>query len=430
MPVPTVIAPDGSDLPYFVVRDREAELELVARATKIDAADGRRLPHDVAVVVQRPLPYIYLARHAFAQAGVPWTASDALPLAAEPFVAGFDLVVSCLFGNFTRADVVGLLASPLFDFGVGPLASATLAEFDACLSRAQYFADRERLGDVAQAFADEEDEGDASAAGRGADDGAGNEGASSSRRALAAAVRAMLASLPELDPPRRMSEYLSALQDFVERFERRRPDDDPQRERYLRSRRAMIDALMSMQRACVTHDDPALPFRDVVAIVRRWIESQTFSPRVGCEGVRVLDAASARFADVDALWMAGLLEGEWPSSHARMAFYRSELLGDLGWPSERLRLLAERAMFEDLVRAPRSQVALSAVSLEDDAVARPSVYLEDLDVSGLPLARVSVDPTVCVTDDEAMLSDPVTPGALSPDASAWLAWRMARAGQG
>ncbi len=424
---PTVIAPDGTDVPYFLVRDREAELELIARVAKLDAADGRRLPHDVAVVVQRPLPYIYLARHAFAQAGVPWTASDALPLAAEPFVAAFDLVVSCLFGNFTRADVVGLLASPLFDFGVGPLPSPTIAAFDECLARAQYFADRERLGDLAQAFADEEDD---AGAGGGPGDVADDIATVSPRRALASAVRAILASLPELDPPRRMSEYLSALREFVERFERRRPDEDQQQERYLRSRRAMIDALVSMQHACLTHDDPALPFRDVVAIVRRWIESQTFSPRVGRDGVRVLDAASARFASMEALWIAGLLEGEWPPSHSRVAFYRSELLADLGWPSERLRLLAERAMFDDLVRAPRTQVALSAVTLEDDAVTRPSVYLEDLDVSGLPLARVRVDTAARVTDDEAMLGDPVIEGALPAGVSEWLAWRTEGARQG
>ena len=472
-PVPTVIAPEGSELPYFVVRDRETELELIARATKIDAADGRRPPSDVAVVVQRPLPYMYLARHAFSQAGVPWTASDALPLAAEPFVVGFDLVVSCLFGNFTRADVVGLLASPLFDFGAGRIASATIGEFDAFLARAQYFADRERLGDLAAGFAEESGEGaddegaslergdvgeadDARRTRPGAAQGPRSVGATlpvPPRRALSRAVMAILSSLPELDPPGACRSTLRALRDFIEHFERQRDDEDvqsvpseaasrgdeshglspeaashsePDVPRYLRSRRALIDALTSMRHACLTHDDPALPFRDVVAIVRRWIESQTFSPHVGRDGVRVLDAASARLADMDALWMAGLLEGEWPSSHARMAFYRSELLADLGWPSEQLRLRADRAMFEDLVRAPRSQVALSSVTLEDDAVARPSVYLEDLDVSGLPLARVRLDMTVRVTDDEAMLGGASTTAALPADVGDWLAWRTSR----
>jgi RecB family exonuclease len=318
-----------------------------------------------------------------------------------------------------------VLASPLFDFGGGPIASRTVGEFDAFLARAQYFADRERLAILASAFADEPEAEPPPGAGRGREPD-GVDGAS--RGALSAAVSVVLASLPELDPPRRMSEYLEALRDFAERFERyaAAPGADPGR--HLRARRALLDALGAMRRACLAHDDPALPFRDVVAIVRRWIESQTFSPRIGRDGVRVLDATSARFADVDAMWLAGLLEGEWPPPHGRMTFYSTDLLADLGWPGDRLRLLAERAMFDDLLRAARSQVAMTTVSLEDEAVTRPSIYLDDLDVGAFPLVRVSFagGPRVSVAD--AVLSDPIAPAAFSGAAREWLEWRMARGG--
>ncbi len=411
--MPTLVVPGDADAPYFVARDREAELEMVARSTKLDAVDGRRRPHDVMVVVQRPLPYMYLARHAFAQAGVPWTASDALPLAAEPFVAACDLAVSCLFGNFTRADLVQLLGSPLYDFGSGPLSPQAVAEFDAHLGRAQYFADRERLAALAASFDEDagvaEDEGDESA----------------SSRAVASSVATILAALPELDPPRRMSDYLSALHAFVERFVRTGGDDLVEHERHLRARRALLDALAAMERACLAHDDPALPFRDVVAIIRRWVESQTFSPRIGRDGVRVVDATSARFADADALWVAGLLEGEWPPAHGRMTFYSSDLLAELGWPSERLRLLADRATFDDLLRAARSQVAMSTVSLEDETVTRPSVYLDDLDVAAFPLERTPLA-TARVAADEAMLLDPIVPHTFDGETRSWLEWRLGR----
>ena len=45
-----------------------------------------------AVVFQRPLPYLYLARQVFPDARVPYQALDALPLAAEPFAAALDQI--------------------------------------------------------------------------------------------------------------------------------------------------------------------------------------------------------------------------------------------------------------------------------------------------------------------------------------------------
>jgi hypothetical protein len=77
---PTLIAPPAraADLTpnWFVLRDREEELADVARL-----AARRPHPERLAVVYQRPLPYLYLARAVFADAGQPYQAVDALPLA-------------------------------------------------------------------------------------------------------------------------------------------------------------------------------------------------------------------------------------------------------------------------------------------------------------------------------------------------------------
>ena len=71
-----------------------------------------------AVVFQRPLPYLYLARQVFADAEVPYQALDALPLAAEPFAAAIDLIFSFALAEGTRATLVELLASPLWSFEI------------------------------------------------------------------------------------------------------------------------------------------------------------------------------------------------------------------------------------------------------------------------------------------------------------------------
>ena len=65
---------------------------------------------------KRPLPYVYLARDVFADAGIPYQTFDALPLAAEPYAAALDLVFEFVTSNFTREPVVALLGSPHFSF--------------------------------------------------------------------------------------------------------------------------------------------------------------------------------------------------------------------------------------------------------------------------------------------------------------------------
>ena len=105
---------------HFVSRDREEELANVARWIKQRAQaaspDGRRALHRTAVVVQRPLPYLYLARLVFGSARIPYQAIDALPLAGESFAAAVDLIFAALSEEGSRTALVELLGSPQWSF--------------------------------------------------------------------------------------------------------------------------------------------------------------------------------------------------------------------------------------------------------------------------------------------------------------------------
>ena len=109
------------------------------------------------------------------------------------------------------------------------------------------------------------------------------------------------------------------------------------------------------------------------------MEAQTFSPRVGPGLVHVVDASAAAFGRYADVTLAGLIEGEWPTASGRNVFLPSNLLKDLGWPNDADRRAAARATFDDLLHLPRRSLALSSFTLEDDAIVRPSAYLEDLD---------------------------------------------------
>ena len=81
----------------------------------------------------------------------------------------------------------------------------------------------------------------------------------------------------------------------------------------------------------------------------------------------------------------GLTEPEWPASTARSIFYPLGLLRGLGWPSEADRRAAARAAFDDLVTLPTRSVTLSTFLLEDDAIVRPSAFVEDVARAGLAM---------------------------------------------
>jgi ATP-dependent helicase/nuclease subunit B len=168
--------------------------------------------------------------------------------------------------------------------------------------------------------------------------------------------------------------------------------------------------------AHAANDPSPLSIAELSGAVRRWIEEQTFTPRTGHEGVQLLDASAAAYARVDEVRLVGLTEADWPERSARSIFYPQSLLTQLGWPSERDRLAASRARFQDLLRLAHRRVSLSTITLEGDAIVAASPLLEEVDAAGLPIERL-------VPSARSVYSaGPVA----SAGAAAWLALRASR----
>src|SRR5207253_7770862 len=98
-------------------RDREEEVASFARWVKASQRDTEPPPIDrIALVVRRPLPYVYLTRELLRSAGVACQMFDALPLAGEPYAAALDLTLSFVTANYARPALVALLRSAQFRF--------------------------------------------------------------------------------------------------------------------------------------------------------------------------------------------------------------------------------------------------------------------------------------------------------------------------
>jgi RecB family exonuclease len=412
-------APASEPSAFFVTRDREEEAVAAARWIKMRAQDAGPAPpplDSLAVVFARPLPYLYLARQVFESARVPYQTFDALPLAAEPYAAALDLVFTVATEEATRAALVDLLGSPhwaLAEPDRRPGRDA-IAALDAMLIDAKYLGGWDALAQVA------------STSGRIA--ATTHRAAARARMASGAlaVARKVVDELRAWHEVPTASGQIAAILRFITTCERLPRGDDPGRERHLRARGAIIGALEGLREAHRRYDDRAMPLGELVATVRRWIERQTFTPRAGVDGVLLLDAAAAPYADVDAIRIVGVVESDWPDRTPAGVFYPAALLRDLGWPPESERLAAARARFQDLLGLAREEVSVSVFLLEDDSLVMPSPFLEDVVGAGLVSRQAPGEPFPRMLAHEGLMLDPPATEALPEGAATWLELRQAR----
>jgi hypothetical protein len=405
--LPRLLVPDGDagaeESTALAARDREEEVVAAARWIKArarQAAGTAPVLERHAIIFARPLPYLYLTQQVFDAARIPCQASDALPLAAEPFAAALDLVFTVATEEATRTALVDLLSSPHWAFSAAPTPGPReIAALDALLVETKYLGGWAALARLA-ARLDE--------TGRGETSGRPSARWRRARRALAAAM-AVGDRMQAWGEAPAASAQIAAIRQFIADHERPPDAEGLDRERHLRARAAVIAALDGLRDAHVSHDDRPLPVAELVAAVRRWIEQQTFTPRTGTAGVLLLDAAAAAYADVDAVRIVGLSELDWPERPPASIFYPATVLRDLGWPPEADRLRASRARFQDLLRLPRDEVSVSHFMLEEDSLVLPSPFLEDVSASGLAVRHAvgATEPRIFVHEALLMARPPL-----------------------
>jgi RecB family exonuclease len=407
---PVLVIPEGNGVAH-VARDREEEVADFAMRVR-HLASASPVLERIALVVRRPLPYVYLARDVLRSAAVPCQMFDALPLAAEPYAAALDLVFSCVSANFARTPLVALLQSPhlRFEHGGRVLDARDIAALDRALSEAGYLGEVSTLESVVSSW-----HGREGPAQRAAYPG----------KALAGAVAVdVVRELAALRQRRDVAAQLDCLLAFLHSHEAVPGPDDPLRARQLRARAAIRGALHGIRAAHAAYDDAPEEFDTVAAMVRRWIGSQTFAPRAGESGVHLLDAESARYGDFDVVQLAGLVEGEWPAQPRRSIFYSAGVLQQLGWTPEKARIEGARNAFVDLLRLPLQRLVVSTFTLEDDTVVSASPFLDEVESAGLAIAEGPAGARPRILEWEALGLDPVRTDRLGAIAMPWAEFRL------
>jgi RecB family exonuclease len=397
--------PDTTTETVHRARDREEEIAAFARRIKAAARSKAIASLDrAALVVKQPLPYVYLARDVFRSAAIPCQMFDALPLAAEPYAAALDLVFSCISANGARLPAIALLRSPHFQFASDDERHGRdVMALDRALAEAGYLGDVESLERLVEEW-------------------------NASRAARAGqTLSAVLRDLLPLSSPAPVASHLSVLIAFLDRYDRASDADDPLAARHLRARGAIHATLRALRDAYARFDTEPVDADVVAALVRRWIDTQTFAPRTGESGVYVLDASSAPLGEFEFVQLAGVMDGEWPERPRRNIFYSTGVLRELGWPSESDRLDGERAAFADLLRLATARVAVSVFTLEADALVSASSFIDEVDRAALETTR-DASSRDRIFDYEALTSDHMGHPAIAASAREWAARRLPRTG--
>jgi hypothetical protein len=352
----------------FLARDREETLLDVARLLKLLEDDGRLPPlHRIAVVVPSPLPYLYVARKVFGEAGVPYQLEDAFPLATEPYVAAVDVALELVAAGFRRDEALALLRSPFFSFeGVGPF---EVAAFDELTQRYRESGGLSEWRSLLERLSRPKPQPMLP----------GIEAAEPFGRALPALRALVLAceTLAPLGEGGALTDRISRLRDFLALCAHPLPAGD-EALRIGRSRKALDDILERLSDAARRVEDPVVDLPAFRDRLRRAIESHTFSIQTAAAGISVVDARSAPFGSFDLVLLVGLNDSEWPSRAERNIFYPQWLLRDFGWPSDRELLALERRRFEGLFDLAGKHVALFRHQLEEEVETVASPFLEDV----------------------------------------------------
>ena len=327
---PRLITPvESSGARHFTFRDREEELLAVIRQVKHRSSSER-----TAMVFQRPLPYLYVAGQLFASAGVPFATRDTLPLAAEPFAAALDLVLTFVSSGYARTPTIELLRSPHFRFAQNgrPFDRSVVGALDHNLVEARYGGGRDELHRLGT---------------RWGGPGAAHRESPAAAPALVAA--ALADELDELTRPGPSSRLLDCLLRFLDGHRAAAPVDADTAAREARARAAVVGVIRELRDAHARYDDPVEDLSTVSSMLRRWIEAMTFAAPTGTGGVSLVDVRAARYGTFDNVFLVGLIDGEWPERTRQSSLYPRSLLIQLGWSREIERLRAARAGFDDLL---------------------------------------------------------------------------------
>lgn len=371
----------------FLTRDREESMLRIAKVMKLRASQAALPPlRRVAIVVSRPLPYLYLAQKVFTEAGIPYHFDGRFPLAAEPYAAAIDLVLDFCESDGRRDSSLALLRSPLFRFP--GMTHARLSAFASLTAQYRETGGFNRWRRLLEQKTRQVKQPSLPGMDRGQQETelvAVLELVLRLEQYLEPIIDDTTPLAGKLDTLRRTLEEFGRAEEHLVAIHESHPESQtrpasPDSERLSRARGAIHGLLAQWSLVVAQSPNPPLTAVQFRKRVHRALETETFESKesdVRPDAVHIVDPETGAYGDFDLMFLAGLNDGEWPAKSERDVFYPQWFLRDFGWASDHELSLRARSQFMGLLRHPRREIVLVRHEMEDDAPTSASPFLDD-----------------------------------------------------
>jgi ATP-dependent helicase/DNAse subunit B len=361
----------------FCALDRFLEMQEIARLCKQCIVRHGLSPADVLVVARDLKPYRGAVEAAFAEAGIPCFVDESVSLLELPIVQFVAGLVTLYQRDFARADVLALLRSPYLRLAELGLSRADVEDIDRQSFALNVVGGRQQWQD---AFGD-----------------------STQRRCSTGLSRLFDLATPAADVAT-LTDFCSWVESLLERLLTLPHDGGDRADRHIEDRSALA-ALREVVRNLVLEDalieQRKLPFESLLRRFETLAAAGNYRRhRQWSEAVTVCGADLAPNRMYEAVFVAGMVEGEFPRRGGQSGFVSREELArwsafglDIGNPRHDPGF--EWALFTALVKRARKTICLSFPVYEmsgDETV--PSFFVAEEVSSGLAPLSIPYESSV------------------------------------
>jgi len=370
-------------------KDRQAEIESIAREIKRLVLTQQIEPERIAIAFKNIDLYAPIVRDIFGSCGIPFTCTAGRPLAESPVTAALLGLLDIIHDNYSRQSITKLLRSPYVRYVFhyeGETAALDGGVLDSLAREARVFRGREDWAHKLNLLAEEykhaldsqQDDTQREALAAGVAD----------VRRQAAGIASALGEIAKLEGSLAAAQFGETFHALVRRFkvveaiffDAKTPSDTEILKRDYRALQKFNRVLDDLVFAASFSGRETFTLDEYRDMLDAGLAGESLdSPGRDGTGVQVLPVDEVRGGDYDVVFLAGMVDAEFPQPEGPQIFYSIARRRQLGFKVEPANLAIERYLFADTACTPRTKLFVSYPRSDGSIMLLESLFVRQLE---------------------------------------------------
>ncbi|NQT18373.1 MAG: exodeoxyribonuclease V subunit gamma [Planctomycetes bacterium] len=381
------------DVQILECRDRVAEVEAIAAEIKRLSVTGDFEANRIAVAFKNIETYAPIVRDVFASCGIPHNCAVGRPLGESPVTAALMSILEIVQEDYSREAVLKFLRSPYVHFGfehdgAGAALDGNFVDVEARAAR--IFRGKATWAQKLRQAADLAEKGTAPERTDDADDDqprrAADRAAKLTRQSHG--IGLALEEISALARPMTPSDFRKTFDHIIKRFgiargiffRHRCQTDEEVLERDYRALEKFDKVLDDVTFAAGFSRRKNFEFDEYLEMIQAGLSGETFAVRRDVDhGVHVLPIHEVRGGDYDAVFVGGMVDGEFPRPQAPRIFYSDSRRTQLEFKTTPTSLEIERYLFASAAAAPRRRLMISYPTYDGGKTLLKSLFVREIE---------------------------------------------------